>query len=103
VPPWAPRYDLDIQFDLEQHKALVRERVTWINYHKLPARELVFNAHSHYKLPDKDVGFLAKMLEILRLNPSEALDFEGHSCDVQKVTLLGTSSMAIPTPSATGH
>src|SRR5262249_22267402 len=49
----------------------------------------------HYAIPDKEIGFLAKMLEILRLSPSEALDFEGAACTVHRVTLvvpLGGSS-----------
>jgi hypothetical protein len=100
-PPCLPRYDLEMRLDVDGHQALVRQRVTWTNYHQRPATELVFNAHSHYKLPDKDVGFLAKMLEILRLNPSEALDFVGHELEVKKVTLAapGPPAMA-PRPVA---
>src|SRR5690242_17978692 len=74
IPPWLPHYDLAIQFDLDQHTAHVHERVTWTNRHVQPTQELVFNAHAHYQIPDDDVGFLAKMLEILRMAPSETLD-----------------------------
>jgi len=51
VPAWLPKYDLDIQLGIDQHEAHVRERVTWHNRHEQVASELVFNAHSHYKLP----------------------------------------------------
>jgi hypothetical protein len=88
IPPWVPRYDLDIQLDVEHHTAHVYQRVTWTNRHPQPTAELVFNAHSHYKIPDKEVGFLAKMLEIMRMPPGDALDLEGHACEVQKVKLL---------------
>src|SRR5262249_6807477 len=50
------------------------------------------------QVADKDIGFLAKMIEILRLAPSEAMDFEGHACQIQKVTLVGAGG-----PSRAGH
>ena len=86
-PPRLPRYSLDIQLDTVQHTALVHQRVVWTNRHARQATQLVFNAHSHYQLPDKDVGMTAKIFEILRMMPSESLDFEGHALDVRKVRL----------------
>ena len=91
VPPWLPHYDLDIRLCLDEHVAVVRERVTWTNPHPCPVHEVMFNVHSHYKIPDKDVGFLAKMVEILRLAPSEAMDFVGNSCEIGKVSLVAHS------------
>jgi hypothetical protein len=73
-PPWLPRYDVEIQLDVEGHSAHARETVTWINHYQRPALELVFNAHSHFQLESKDVPLLAKTLEILRMNPSEAME-----------------------------
>jgi hypothetical protein len=87
-PPWLPRYYLDIQLDTDQHIAVVHQRVVWTNRHARPAAEAIFNAHSHYQLPDKDVGMTAKIFEILRMMPSESLDFEGHALDVRKVRLV---------------
>src|SRR5207244_748916 len=92
VPPWLPRYALDIHLDLAQHVAVVHEHVTWTNRHARPADELVFNAHSHFKLPDKDVGMTAKIVEILRMMPGETLDLEGNACQVQKVVLISPPS-----------
>jgi hypothetical protein len=89
VPAWLPRYDLDIKLDVDGHRVTVRERVTWTNRHKRPARELIFNAHSHYKLPDKDIGLIAKTLEILRLAPSETLSFDGPACEIAAVAGTG--------------
>ena len=62
-----PRYDLSIDLDVDHQAAHVRQLVTWTNCARRPAHELVFNAHSHYQLPGADVGFLAKMLEILHV------------------------------------
>ncbi|HEV3260265.1 MAG TPA: M1 family aminopeptidase [Gemmataceae bacterium] len=94
IPSWLPRYDLDIRLDVGGHEALVRERVTWTNRHQRPATELVFNAHSHYKIPNGETAFLAKSVEILRMSPGEALDFEGHACEIQRVILLGVTGPA---------
>ena len=52
------------RLDFAGHSVRVHQRVTWTNTSKRPASEIVFNAHSHFKV--KDVGFSAKMLEILR-------------------------------------
>jgi hypothetical protein len=86
--PYLPRYYLDIQLDTAQHTAVVHQRIAWTNRHARQATELVFNAHSHYQLPDKDVGMTAKIFEILRMMPSESLDLEGHALDVRKVRLM---------------
>jgi len=88
VPPWLPHYDLDIQLQVAQHRVVVHERVTWTNRHQRPADKVVFNNHSHFKIA-KDIGLLAKMLEILRLAPSDALDFEPEApCQVEAVSLV---------------
>jgi hypothetical protein len=89
-PPWLPRYDLQLDLQLDQHRVAARQRVTWTNTGPLPTHKLVFNVASRYSVPDKDVGFLAKMLEILRLAPSEVLDFNGPACEVQEASLAGT-------------
>src|SRR5262249_53801438 len=75
-----------------QRLAKVRQKVTWTNRHQRPAREIVFNAHLHYSIPDKDVGLLAKTVEILRMAPSEALSFDGPALDVGEVALIGAVS-----------
>jgi hypothetical protein len=88
TPANLPRYYLDIQLDTDQHTAVVQERIVWTNRCSRPAAELIFNAHSHYKLPDKEVGMTSKIFEILRMMPSESLDFEGHALDVRKARLI---------------
>jgi hypothetical protein len=92
VPPWLPRYDLDIHLDVPHHRACVRQRVTWTNRHACPTGELVFNAHAHYKIPDTDIGYLAKMLEVLRMAPSQVFDFEGHALEVHRASVVRRSS-----------
>jgi hypothetical protein len=96
LPPWLPHYDLDIRLEVEQHQVLVRERVTWTNPHKRPTHKIVFNAHAHYIVPDREVARFAKMLEILRLAPNEVLDFGGPPLQVEAATLLGQHAAGPP-------
>jgi hypothetical protein len=74
IPGSLPRYDLSIDLDTSAHMLHVRQLVTWTNCSRRPAGELVFNAHSHYQVPGDQVGFLAKMLEMLRMSPSESME-----------------------------
>jgi hypothetical protein len=96
-PAHLPRYHLDILLDVAGHRVCVRERVTWTNPQPLPTRKIVFNAHAHYTVPESDLPFLAKMLELLRLAPSEVFDFNGPPLEVQEVHLLPA---AVPPPNA---
>ena len=84
-----PEYNLDIQLDIAGHTALVTQRVTWTNTHSVAASELVFNAHSHYEVPDKDIGLMAKTVELLRLNPSDVLGSKGPACEIKRTTVEG--------------
>src|SRR5262245_60662069 len=90
APDWLPRYDLDIDLDVDGHEAHVKQRVTWTNRHDRPADQLVFNVHSHYEPPKGSVDylFLAKMLEIMRVPASQGL-YAGAACHIQSVTRLG--------------
>jgi hypothetical protein len=77
--PTNARYHLDLRIDPAQHLVSVRQRVTWINVHDRPTDQLVFNAFAAFKFPGlKDVATQAKLLELERLAPSEALDVYGH-------------------------
>jgi hypothetical protein len=89
-PAWLPRYDVDMKLDLAGHMVYVHQRVTWTNTQKRRANQIVFNAHSHYRVPEKDIGFSAKMLEILRMTPSEVLDSGDGSLQIEKVACDGT-------------
>jgi hypothetical protein len=89
IPTWLPRYDLDIRLDTDHGLVQVRERVTWFNRHQRPAAEIVFNAHSHYQVPDSKIGFMAKMTELLRVSPGEAISTAGPPLQVQKITRDG--------------
>src|SRR5262249_25627624 len=83
-PAWLPRYDVEMKVDVTGHVVFGRQRVTWTNTSKRPASEIVFNAHSHFKV--KDVGFSAKMLEILRMTPSEAIYTGELPLQIDKIT-----------------
>src|SRR5262249_47864580 len=61
-------------------------------------RELVFNAHAHYDIPSKDIGLLAKTVELLRLAPSETMSFAGPALDVTAVS-VGQVSYGLPASS----
>jgi hypothetical protein len=110
MPPWLPHYDMDIRLDMVQHTACVHQRVTWTNRHARPSSELVFNAHSHYTVPEgKEVGLLAKTLEILRMLPSECISSGDPPLEVTKVTIAGqpltfhyrddnATALAVPLP-----
>jgi hypothetical protein len=79
-----PRYDLQIVLDVN---GLVNAHqvVTWTNRSEVPTGQIVFNAHAHYSIPDKDIGFLAKTVEILRMAPKEALNFGGPVLQMKQV------------------
>src|SRR5579864_4400180 len=73
MPAWLPSYDVDMDMDLAGHTVHAVLRATWTNPHTEAARELVFNAHSRYVVPDDQVGLTAKTLEIFRMSPGEGM------------------------------
>ncbi len=87
LPPWLPRYALDIHLDVAQHRAVVRQQATWTNHSTRSTDRLVFNVHSHYQVPKDQIGFMAKTLEVLRLDPREALETELQPFQLKRVTL----------------
>jgi hypothetical protein len=91
-PDWLPHYDLDICLDVAGHQAKVHQRVTWTNRSTVPVSEIVFNAHSHYVVPKKDVPLLAKTLEILRMNPDEGIYTQKPPFDLHRAVAGGQES-----------
>src|ERR1700677_3663707 len=96
VPDWLPRYDLQFDLDVAKRELTGHMQATRTNHYQRPVRELVFNAHSHYVVPDADVGFDAKMLELLRVDAGEALGVTKPPCDVDKITLAGDKPLDLP-------
>ncbi len=96
VPNWLPRYDLQFDLDVAKRELTGHLQATWTNHYQRPVRELVFNAHSHYVVPDNQVGFDAKMLELLRMDPGEVLGVEQPPCDIDKITLTGDKPLDLP-------
>jgi hypothetical protein len=92
VPSWLPRYDVHMELDVANATVAVKMLATWTNHAKTPATSLVFNAHSRYLVPDKDIGLMAKMLEILRMNPGEVLGATEPAFDLHSVTLSATEN-----------
>ena len=93
--PWPedlPRYDLRIDLDVPKHLVQVCEIVTWTNASRTPVKEIVFNAHSHWSMPAKDIGFLAKVSEILRMSPREAMSLDGPALQMEDVFYRGQTN-----------
>lgn len=88
APDSLPRYDLVVELDTDQHKADIRQRVTWTNTTKQPRSELVFNFYPHYQIPEENKLLLAKTLEMLRLPPSELFDKRGGHGVVSDVRVV---------------
>jgi hypothetical protein len=93
-----PRYDLNVVFDPARRLVIARETVTWTNTSPEPIGEIVFNAHAHYSIPDKDIGLLAKIAEVLRSSPKEILSFDGPALEVEDVQLVAQQSKAPSLP-----
>ncbi len=92
--PWPadlPRYDLRIDLDVPKHVVQVCEVVTWTNASRTPVDKIVFNAHSHWSIAAKDIGLLAKIGEILRMSPKEAMSSEGPALHMEEVFYRGES------------
>ncbi|MSU79708.1 MAG: hypothetical protein EXS16_16670 [Gemmataceae bacterium] len=84
-PADLPRYDIAIVLNAAKRLATVKQIVYWTNSTKQSTQELIFNAHSHYQVPEKDIGFLAKTGEILRLAPRESLLLGGPALQMTSV------------------
>ncbi|MCS7045024.1 MAG: M1 family aminopeptidase [Gemmataceae bacterium] len=86
-PAWLPRYDLLLHLDTRDRRVTATATVTWTNRHARPTGELIFHAHGRYTIPNHEVGLVAKTVELLRIAPKEALNFDGPALDVKKVYL----------------
>ena len=89
LPAYLPRYRVEVDLDVAGHRAAVSQTATWINPTSQPTDRLVFNVHSRYVVPADQVGFMAKMIEILRVQPSDALGYTERPCAVEHVSLIG--------------
>ena len=87
LPAYLPRYRLGIEVDVAGHCVRVRQEATWTNPHATPTSKLVFNAHARYVVPPGDIGLMAKTLEILRMQPSDAMGVTEPSLEIQRVLL----------------
>ncbi len=87
LPSYLPNYRIDMDLDVAQHQARVRMEATWINPDREATDQLVFNAHSRYVVPENEIGFTAKMLEILRMTPSDAMGIKEPPLEIQRISL----------------
>ena len=95
-PPGLPVYDLDIKIDPATRLVQVHEVITFTNTTTKPVTELVFNVHGRYTPPSDQIGFLAKMAEILRMSPKEAMSFEGPALEVKETILHDVVPTSVP-------
>jgi hypothetical protein len=98
APPHAPRYDLHVEFDQPHHRIHVRETVKWANRTTKPLTELVFSFYPHYRVPPGDYFYLAKMLELLRLQPSLGIDRNGRHGVITEARLLSQGKLELRDP-----
>ncbi len=93
-----PHYDLNVTLDQVGHRAHIREKITWTNSTKKPLEQLVLNFYPHYRVPAGDYLFLAKTLELLRMDPSQAIDRGGRHGVIGEARLLGTGGKLLDQP-----
>ena len=98
LPHGLPLYDVAMDLDLAGHTAHVVQCSTWTNLGCTATQHLVFNAHSHYVVPAKDLPLTAKTLEILRVDPSEGLGYKEPPCEIVAVTLPTTGPAPVKLP-----
>jgi hypothetical protein len=82
-----------ISLDPADGRADVIERVSWTNPGPASVSELVFTAHAHARLTRSEADAAAKMLELVRVAPADALD-SGPALDVEKVELRSDTGEA---------
>lgn len=83
-----PKFDLDIHINPASGSVKVREKVAWIHPGGAPVNQLIFNAHANFVLPEKQVGAMAKTLEILRMNPADALGVKSSALSLHSLRLM---------------
>jgi hypothetical protein len=72
--PSQPGYDIALRLDPAARRADAVLRVTWVNPGPAPVGELLFDAHAHYRPPHGADTAAAKVLELARVAPADALD-----------------------------
>jgi hypothetical protein len=95
-----PQYDLRITLDTLAHRADIQALVTWTNTTSQPTDQLVFSFYPAFKLPPGDYLHVAKMLEMLRLQPTLAIDKAGGHGVVHSARLISAAGRPLETPTA---
>jgi hypothetical protein len=98
LPPQLPRYDIDITIDTQKHTALLRQRTTWTNTTHTPANHLCFNFYPNYRVPRGEYLHFAKILEMLRLQPTLGMDDGPRPGVVKEAKLVAIRGKAAEMP-----
>ncbi|HXD86349.1 MAG TPA: M1 family aminopeptidase [Urbifossiella sp.] len=93
-----PNYDLQVSFDQVNHRIHIRETVTWANPTRKPLDQLVFNFYPHYRVPTGDYLRLSKMLELMRVQPTQAIDRGGRHGVIGEARLLASGKEPLRRP-----
>src|SRR5207253_3254950 len=84
--PDRPRYDVALRLDPAGKQAAAVLRVTWTNPGPDAVSDLAFDAHAHYRPPTGGAPMAAKVLELARVAPADALDPAAPPLTVHRVT-----------------
>jgi hypothetical protein len=96
LPAHLPRYRLAADIDVANHVVHGRLEATWINPHRTPTNRLVLNAHARHVVQPADVALVAKTLELLRMQPSDAMGVTEPPLEIHSITLVQPSGPALP-------
>ena len=83
--PGRPTYDIALRLEPAARQAGAVLRVNWTNPGPDAVGELVFDAHAHYRPPAGSDTAAAKVLELARVAPADALDPATAPLTVQRV------------------
>ncbi|MFM7540595.1 MAG: hypothetical protein ACKO9Z_13145, partial [Planctomycetota bacterium] len=72
-PAHLPEFVLAMRIDPQEKRVTVKEELTWTHPGGPPVENLVIQAHAAFVLPESEQGAMAKTLEMLRLDPRDAL------------------------------
>lgn len=85
LPPWLPRYKLNLQLDPKCNKVTAHEVVTWTNRSGKPEKELRFHVYPRHK-PDKgELEVYQRTMESFRVDPREGVEKQGRRLQVHSV------------------
>lgn len=87
-PAHLPEFVLAMRIDPQEKRVTVTEELTWTHPGGPPVENLVIQAHAAFVLPESEQGAMAKTLEMLRLDPRDALGVKRPALEFRSVSLF---------------